>query len=107
MKIKEDHEKELQTLEVSNIILSLNQLSCTLHVMLFVVTACAGENKRKSRERAANIGGKQYHSFIESVELCPGMLFVVTVRAGENERRSRERTADIGGKQSFVISFFH
>ena len=66
-----DHEKELQTLEVSNITLSLNQLSCALHVMLFVVTACAGENDRRSQERAANIGGKQYHSFIESVELRP------------------------------------
>ena len=66
--------------------------------MLFVVTACAGENERRSQERAADIGGKQNHSFIESVELCLVMLFVVTACAGENER-SRERTADLGSKQ--------
>ena len=61
MKMKEDHEKELQTLEVSNITDSLNHLCCVLlcYAMLSVVIGCAGENEGRSRERAADIGGKQ------------------------------------------------
>ena len=59
-------------------------------VMLFVVTACAGENERRSQERAADIGG------ISSITLSLNqlscalhvMLFVVTACAGENKRRS-------------------
>ena len=61
--MKEDHAKELQTLEVSNITLSLNHLCCALLccAVFSVVIVCADEKEGKSRERTADIGGKQYH----------------------------------------------
>ena len=59
--MKEEHEKELQTLEVSNITDSLNHSCCALlcYAMLSIVIVCAGEKEGRSRERTADIGGKQ------------------------------------------------
>ena len=45
--MKEDHEKELQTLEVSNITDSLNHLCCVLlcYAVFSVVIVCADEKE--------------------------------------------------------------